>query len=130
MRKHKLKNITLVVSSANSGFFLPESEPSITDLGLLTDIKHEWKKIGWALEVGRGVLGSCTQSNEEDGNKLATVLESWVDTMVTNVTWETVIAAVEGPIINHKSTALSIRDFLTKPDVHTKYLCKKDFSRI
>ena len=79
--------------------------------------------------MGRGVLGSCTQSNEEDGNKLATVLESWVDTMVTDVTWETVIAAVEGPIVNHKSTAVRIRDFLAKHDVHTKYLRKKDFSR-
>ena len=108
-----------------------KKEPSITDLlRLLTDIKYEWKKIGWALEVGRGVLGSCTQSNEEDGNKLATVLESWVDTMVTDVTWETVIAAVEGPIVNHKSTAMSICDFLSKPDVHAKYLRKKDFSRI
>ena len=108
-----------------------KKEPSITDLlGLLTDIKHEWKKIGWALEVERGVLGSCTHSNEEDGNKLATVLESWVDTVVTDVTWETVIAAVEGPIVNHKSTAVRIRDFLAKPDVHTKYLRKKDFSQI
>ena len=82
------------------------------------------------MEVGCGVLGSCTHSSEEDGNKLDTVIESWVDTMVTDVTWETVIAAVEGPIVNHKSTAVKIRDFLAKPDVHTKYLCKKDFSRL
>ena len=108
-----------------------KKEPSITDLlGLLTDIKHKWNEIGWALEVGRGVLGSCTNSYEEDGNKLATVLESWVDTMVTDVTWETVIAAVEGPIVNHKSTSVRIRDFLAKPDVHAKYLRKKDFSRL
>ena len=108
-----------------------KKEPSITDvLGLLTDIKHEWKKIGWALEVGRGVLGRCTHNNENDGHKLTTVIESWVDTMVTDVTWETIIAAVEGPIVNHKSTAVKIRDFLAKPDVHAKYLRKKDFSRL
>ena len=108
-----------------------KKEPSITDLlGLLTDIKYEWKKIGWALEVGRGVLGSCTHSYEDDGNKLSTVIESWVDTMVTDVTWETVIAAVEGPIVNHKSTTLKISDFLANPDVHAKYLRKKDFSRL
>ena len=107
-----------------------KKEPSIADLlGLLTDIKYEWKKIGMALEVGRDVLGSCTHSYEDDGNKLDTVIVSWVDTVVTDVTWETVIAAVEGPIVNHKSTAVKIRDFLAKPDVHAKYLRKKDFSR-
>ena len=80
--------------------------------------------------MGRDVLGSCTHSNDNDGNKLITVIECWVDTMVTDVTWETVIAAVEGPIVNHKSTAVKIRDFLAKPDVHAKYLRKKDFSRL
>ena len=97
---------------------------------MLTDIKYEWKKIGWALEVGRGVLGSCTHNNEDDDNKLSTVIEIWVDTMVTDVTWETVIAAVEGPIVKHKSTSGKIRYFLAKPDVHAKYLRKKDFSRL
>ena len=80
--------------------------------------------------MGRGVLGKCTHNNEDDGNKLATVIESWVDTMVTDVTWETVIAAVEGSIVNHKSTAVKICNFLAKPNVHAKYLCKKNFSRL
>ena len=80
--------------------------------------------------MGRGVLGNCTHSYDNDGNKLITVIESWVDTMVTDVTWETVIAAVQGPIVNHKSTAVKICDFLAKPDVHTKYLRNKDFSRL
>ena len=80
--------------------------------------------------MGRDVLGSCTHSYEDDGNKLDTVIESWVDTMVTDVTWETIIAAVEGPIVKHKSTAVKIRYFLAKPDVHAKYLRKKDFSRL
>ena len=80
--------------------------------------------------MGGDVLGSCTHNNKDDGTKLDTVIESWLNTMVTNVTWETVIAAVEGPIVNHKSTAVKIRDFLAKPDVHAKYLRKKDFSRL
>ena len=49
---------------------------------------------------------------------------SWVDTMVTDVTSETVIAAVEGLIVKNKSTTVKIRDFLAKPDVHAKYLWK------
>ena len=54
-----------------------KKERSISDLlGLLIDIKYEWKKIGWALEVGHGVLGSCTHNNEDDGNRLSTVIES------------------------------------------------------
>ena len=97
---------------------------------MLTDIEYEWKAIGRALKVGHGILGSRCRSREDDYNNLATVIKSWVDTMVTDVTWETVIAAVEGPIVNHKSTAVKIRDFLAKPDVHAEYLRKKDFSRL
>ena len=47
--------------------------------------------------------------------------------MVTDVTSETVIAAVEGLIVKNKSTTVKIRDFLAKPDVHAKYLWKKRF---
>ena len=109
-----------------------KKEPDTADLiGLLSDIKYKWKLIGVALKVkvGDDILGSCTQSSEEDGNKLYTVVRSWANTRVTDVTWEMVIAAVEGPIVDHKSTAVKIREFLTKSEVFTAYLRKDDFHR-
>ena len=77
----------------------------------------------------RSVLQGCSNSPEDDGNKLMTVIYSWVDTMPTDVTWEVVIAAVQSPIVAHNSTAMKMREFLAKPDVHVKYLRKKDFVR-
>ena len=56
-----------------------------------------------------------------------TVIYSWVDTMPTDVTWEVVIAAVQSPIVAHNSTAMKMREFLAKPEVHDKYLREKDF---
>ena len=58
-----------------------------------------------------------------------TVINSWVDMMPTDVTWEIVIAAVESPIVAHNSTAMKMQEFLAKPEVHTKYLRKKNFVR-
>ena len=77
----------------------------------------------------RSVLQGCSNSPEDDGNKLMTVIYSWVDTMPTDVTWEVVIVAVQSPIVAHNSTAMKMREFLAKPDVRAKYLHKKDFVR-
>ena len=77
----------------------------------------------------RSVLESCSNNPQDDGIKLMTVINSWVDTMPTDVTWEIIIAAVESPIVAHNSTAMKMREFLAKPDVRAKYLRKKDFVR-
>ena len=77
----------------------------------------------------RCVLESCSNNPQDDGIKLMTVINSWVDTMPTDVTWKNIIAAVESPIVAHTSTAMKMKEFLAKPDVRTKYLRKKDFVR-
>ena len=41
--------------------------------------------------------------------------------MTSEVTWQAVIAAVESPIVKHKSTAVKMRMFLAKPEVRIKY---------
>ena len=105
-----------------------KKEPNLRDLlSLLADIEYEWHKIGLALEVEERVLVKCTRSNDDDGNKLYKVIKSWTTTMNTEITWENIIAAVEGPIVKHKATAAKIRTFLAKPEVCSKYSCKKDF---
>ena len=99
-----------------------KKEPNLTDLlTLLADIEYEWQKIGIALEVKQSVLESCDRSNKDDGYKLLKVIKTWKTSMTSEVTWETVIAAVESPIVKHNSTAVKMRMFLAKPEVQFKY---------
>ena len=93
-------------------------------MGLLTDIEYEWYKIGTALEVEDRVLGGLIQNNDDNTTKLIKVLRSWMDTSPSSSTWDVVLAAVEGPIVKRSSTALKIRKFLAKPEVHSKYNVK------
>ena len=98
-------------------------------LSLLTDIEHEWHKIGLAIEVEQRVLAQCTRSNVDDGMKLYNVIENWTTTMTTETTWQTIIDAVEGPIVKHKAIAAKIRKFLAEQEVYSKYEHKRDFSK-
>ena len=60
-------------------------------------------------------------SNEDNWHKLFNVIKSWMTSMVSEVSWETIVAAIESPVVDHKSTAVKIRMFLAKPEVRTKY---------
>ena len=82
-------------------------------LKLLAPIAHNWELIGISLEVRDRVLMSLAQSNYSDLMKLAMVIQSWMDTQSTPVTWETVIFAVESPIVNNMSMAAKLRNYLT-----------------
>ena len=85
------------------------------------------ENIGQSLEVECSVLKSCSNNPQDDGIKLMTVINNWVDTMPTDVTWEIIIAPIENPIVAHNSTAMKIKELLAKPDICTKNLRKKDF---
>ena len=110
---------------------LLKKEPNLTDLlTLLADIKYEWHNIGIALEVKQSVLESCKRSNEDNGYNLFKVINTWMTSMTSEVTWQSIIAAVESPIVNHKSTAVKMRMFLAKPEVRIKYEQMSDVSQI
>ena len=85
--------------------------------------------IGVALKVRSGDLESLSQSNKPDSTRLYEVLECWINTMSADATWETIIAALEEPFLNHISTARKIQQFLSDPEVYAKYECKSDFVR-
>ena len=109
---------------------LLKKEPNLTDLfTLLADIEYEWHNIGVALEVELNVLESCDRSSKDDSYKLFKVIKTWTTSMTSEVTWEAVIAAVESPIVKHKSTAVKIRMFLAKPEVRIKYEKMSDVSQ-
>ena len=85
--------------------------------------------IGVALKVENNVLESLSRSNKVDGTRLHEVLKSWINTMSTDVTWETIIVALEGSVLNYISTARKIRQFLSDPKTYSEYKCKSDFVR-
>ena len=74
----------------------------------------EWYKLGLALRVPVNILdGLITQSHESNAFKLKEVIHSWLaKTSPTFVTWETVIYAIKGNIVNNKAKANEICDHL------------------
>ena len=91
-----------------------KQEPTkIELLKLLVPIAHKWYLVGIALEVRDGVLMSQRDSNDSNLTKLSSVIQFWMDTQSTPVTWETVIFAVESPIVNNMKLADELRNYLT-----------------
>ena len=78
-------------------------------LHLLTDIDYMWQEVGLALEVSLSDLHKLKISNEKNAVKLLRVIQCWMTSSDTSfITWETVISAMEGPIVYRKNTAAKI----------------------
>lgn len=89
--------------------------PNIRDLfQRLKDIDNQWEDIGKALKIPCKDLDDIRHSpSESDASKLFKVLRIWEATSEPHlVTWEVVIAAIEGPIVNNKTKADDIRRYL------------------
>ena len=83
-------------------------------LDLLADIKDKWHEIGLSLKVANNVLNGLTSQNMTNILKLDQVLLSWIETESSPVTWDTMIAAIEGPLVNNVQKAKKILEYLTK----------------
>ena len=79
-------------------------------LNVLADISYKWNEIGLALKVDSNVLGGLKRGKESDVLKLHTVIKSWHMENPHNATWDIIISAVEGPIVNSKRTADKYKD--------------------
>ena len=53
---------------------------------------------------------SLLQKNSENKNKLSSVLQCWMDQCTSKVTWNSIISAVEGEIVEKKAVAYKIRE--------------------
>ena len=84
-------------------------------LNLLADISARWNTIGLALRVDSNTLDGLKESSHKNHVKLDNVIETWISTQSSPVTWETLILAIEGPLVNHKDKANKIRDHLGLP---------------
>ena len=87
--------------------------PNKSDLlDLLADISNKWYDVGLGFKVGHNSLESLKKEVESDVTKLSKVIECWISTQSSPVTWETVISVIEGPIVNNKTKSNEIRKHL------------------
>ena len=81
-------------------------------LSLLADISSNWEEIGLALDVSKNDLKGLKQDSSSNTIKLSDVIDLWAQSQTSTFSWETLISAIEGPIINNKKKAEEIRNYL------------------
>ena len=91
---------------------LKESPYHNEALSQLADISAKWEEIGLALKVSRNELDGLQHDHSSITVKLSKVITLWMESKSSPVSWETLISAIEGPIVNNKQKAKEIRDYL------------------
>ena len=80
---------------------------------LLANMDDKWNEIGLALDVHKKILDGLRQRHDSNTVKLSEVINSWITTESTSpITWETVISAIEGPVVDNKQRAMEIKEYL------------------
>ena len=96
-------NYFVVISDIISILKETPDENELLDVFIL--ISDQWYDIGLSLQVRHNVLDEIKQSEDNDETKLKKVINIWKDTKSSSTTWETIITAVESPVINNKEIA-------------------------
>ena len=60
----------------------------------------------------RNILDGLQSKNDSNTVKLSKVIDAWINT--NKATWDKVISAIGGPIVDNKKKADEIHDHLTK----------------
>ena len=81
-------------------------------LSQLADISAKWQEIGLALKVSCNELDGLQCDHSSITIKLSKVITLWIESESSPVSWEALISAIEGPIVNNKRKAKEIRDYL------------------
>ena len=85
-------------------------------LNLLANIDSDWFRIGTALNVSHNILQGFGQNNETNTVKLTKVINSWITTQSSPVTWQTVIDAIGGNVVNNRAKVNEILEHLGLPN--------------
>ena len=81
-------------------------------LQLMSGIAFKWYIIGERLGIQYTHLATLESKTSEDIDKLAKVLQIWMDTMPEAVTWNTILQIIESPPIESKFTVMEMEKFL------------------
>lgn len=99
-----------------------DKKPKKTDLlNQLAGVAARWRDIGEGLGVNDGDIESLQQSNQRDVNKLSSVLQKWMDTLCSDVSWRKILEVLDSPLVQKKNVADDIRKFLRRDDIFDKY---------
>ena len=90
-------------------------------LSLLNPIEYMWDIIAELLGVKYGKVKSSQQEETHNTRRLSDVLQSWIDSKSSEVSWKMVITVVENPPVENKVVAETIINFLSRPDTHSRY---------
>ena len=104
-------NYFVVISDITS--ILRETPTQYELRHLFYDIRDKWYDIGLSLQVRRYILDDFNQSQKNDVVKLFDVIDNFLTTQPSPVTWETVKTAMESPIVNNKEIAKLIHQYLS-----------------
>ena len=85
-------------------------------VNLLASIDNKWFEIGTALNVSHNTLEGFRQNNDSNTSKLTKVIHSWVTSRPSPITWQTVIDAISGNVVNNRAKADEIREHLGLPN--------------
>ena len=78
----------------------------------MSSIAFKWYIIGECLGLQYTYLASLQSKTLSDIDKLAEVLQLWIDTMSKPVTWNTILQTIEKPPIESKFTVMKMEEFL------------------
>ena len=82
----------------------------------LVDIDASWRSIGDGLGLKDNYLQGLAQHNDLDQRKLGHVIQKWLDMdgqdECAPVTWNTILDVVKGPLVQNKSQAMRIYEYL------------------
>ena len=108
---------------SNDVFLSSDKEPKKVHLQcVLGPIQHKWRAIGEALEIPNGTIKSIDHdAHYDDSNKLSEVLQTWIDTQPSDVTWRNLIDIITECPVNEPVLAKTISDFLANPKISSKY---------
>ena len=82
----------------------------------LVDIDASWHSIGDGLGVKDNYLQGLAQRNDSDQTRLGQVIQKWLDMNGQDecapVTWKTILDVVKGPLVQNKTQAMRIYEYL------------------
>ena len=78
----------------------------------MSNIAFKWYIIGECLGIQYTYLATLQGKTSSDIEKLAEVLQLWMDTMPKPFTWNTILQTIESPPIESISTVMKMEEFL------------------
>ena len=105
-----------------------QKPPALSDLiNMLADHCDKWYRIGISLNVRGATLNGLKQQTIDDIEKLHIILQSWMDTGSSPVTWETILDLLESRIVDLPTCAATIKLTLSQTKYYSKYIRQPDF---